>query len=117
MAGGITSIEIYDDRVIADVWTGSTDQRAEIAHGAAGIARSNAVVRTGAYRGGIGAEVDGEDVSVVDTDEKSFYKELGTSDTPAHAAVIQAASQFGRYDGLRPRGGGTRSHRNPGARR
>lgn len=117
MAGEITSIEIYDDQVIRDVWAGTAEDRAQIAQQAAGIARGNAVVRTGRYRGGIGAEVDGDDVAVVDNDEASFYKELGTSDTPAHAAVIQAASQFGRYDGLQPRGGAGRSRRNPGARR
>lgn len=113
---GITSIELYDGQLAADVWTGSVDQRADIAHQAAGIARGNAVVRTGAYRGGIGAEVDGDEVAVVDTDPASFYKELGTVDTPPHAAVIQAASQFGRYDGLQPRGPRSASRRNAGAR-
>jgi hypothetical protein len=113
---GITSIEIYEDRVIADAWTGSTDQRAEIAQQAAGIARASAPVLTGRYKGGIGAEVAGDEVAVVDSDPVSRYKELGTSDTPAHAAVIQAASQFGRYDGLQPRGTAARSRRNAGAR-
>lgn len=113
---GVTSIEIYEDQLAADIWAGTVDDRAQVAHQAAEIARGAAPVLTGRYRGGMGAEVDGDEVDIVDDDPVSFYKELGTSDTSAHAVVIQAASQFGRYDGLQPRGGVARSRREAGAR-
>lgn len=84
------------------------EQRAQIAHMAAEDARSTAPVLTGEYRDGIGVVVDGEDVSIVDEDPTAIHKEYGTSRTPAHATLINAASGYGIYVGAMPRGAGRR---------
>lgn len=97
-------VTVFPDQAIAEARRVSTPQRVEIAHQIAGIAQGNAPVLTGAYRDGIGVEVNGDEVSVVDTDPDSVYKEFGTSDTPAHAVLVEAAKQFGRYTGWQPRG-------------
>ncbi|QXB17891.1 HK97 gp10 family phage protein [Corynebacterium coyleae] len=83
--------------------SGSFDERVRIAKEIMMDARPLAPVLTGAYRGGIDIKVDGLDVSVVDSDEDAIYKEYGTSDTPAHAALTTAAMKHGRYRGMRPR--------------
>lgn len=80
----------------------STEKRAEIANQAADIARGTAPVDTGEYRGGIGTSVSGFDVKIFDDDPEAGYKEYGTSDTPAHASVTDAARKFGRYTGIQP---------------
>ncbi|MDU0478389.1 hypothetical protein QVA66_03940 [Staphylococcus chromogenes] len=82
----------------------SFNQRREIAAEIVDLARSAAPVRSGAYRGGMSVEVNDDSVAVVDDDPTSFYKEYGTSDTPAHAALTNAAMGFGRYSGMRPKG-------------
>lgn len=79
----------------------STEQRAEIASQAADIARSAAPVQTGEYQGGIGTSVSGTDVMLFDSDPEAGYKEYGTSDTPAHMTLTNAARKFGRYFGSR----------------
>lgn len=81
----------------------STPRRVRIAQEAASIARSTAAVLTGEYRDGIGVEVSGDHVMIVDDDPDAIHKEYGTSRTAAHAAVTNAASQFGRYRGTQPR--------------
>lgn len=83
---------------------GSQEDRVEIAEKIAADARPLAPVVSGDYRGGIEVEQSsGFRVSVVDTDENAIYKEYGTSDTPAHAALTTAAMKYGRYRGMRPR--------------
>ena len=82
---------------------GSFDDRKRIAERIMIDARPLAPVLTGAYRGGIGVKTDGQDVSVVDSDEDAIYKEYGTSDTPAHAALTTVAMKYGRYRGMTPR--------------
>jgi hypothetical protein len=96
-------VTLYRAELLAEARTLSTDQRVEVAHEIAEIAIDDAAVLTGKYRGGIGVEVEGEHVAVVDTDEDSPFKEYGTSDTPAHAALTEAAMQFGRYSGWQPK--------------
>ena len=80
-------------------------QRQKIGNAIVGAARSAAPILTGAYYGGISVETHGLMVSVVDTDETSIHKEYGTSDTPAHAALTNAALSYGRYSGMRPKRG------------
>lgn len=80
----------------------STEQRAQIASQIADVARSSAPVLTGEYKGGIGTSVDGVDVQVFDDDPEAGFKEYGTSDTPAHATLTDAARRFGRYTGTTP---------------
>ncbi len=103
MAG--VRVTVYSRQAIAEAYRVSTEQRARIAHQAAAIARDRAPVETGEYRDGIGVEVEGDKVRLVDNDDEAFYKEYGTSDTPAHATLTDAARQFGRYSGFQPRGG------------
>jgi bacteriophage HK97-gp10 putative tail-component len=98
-------ITVYDQRARADAYRASTEGRAQIAHQAADIARDRAPVDTGEYRDGIGVEVAGDSVRIVDNDDESVYKEYGTEDTPAHATLTDAARQFGRYSGFQPKGG------------
>lgn len=85
---------------------GSHEDRVEIAEKIAADARALAPIVTGAYRNGIHVRADDAfSVSVVDDDETAIHKEYGTSDTPAHAALITAAMKYGRYRGMRPRKG------------
>lgn len=98
-------VTVYSRQAVVEAYRASTEQRARIAHEAAGIARGRAPVETGEYRDGIGVEVDGDSVRIVDNDPEAFYKEYGTSDTPAHATLTDAARQFGRYTGFQPKGG------------
>ncbi len=65
-------------------------------------ARAAAPVLTGKYRDGVGVTVSGTDVKLVDEDDLAIHKEYGTSDTPAHATLINAASAYGTYHGRRP---------------
>lgn len=97
-------VTVYAAQAVAEARQISNPERAKIAEQAAGIARGNAPVLTGAYRGGIGVEAGGSRVAIVDTDEDAIYKEYGTSDTPAHMALTNAARQFGRYTGWQARG-------------
>lgn len=95
---------IYREQATREAYTESTDGRAEIAGQAADLARATAPVRSGEFLSGIGVEVNGADVTLVDDDPEAFWKEYGTADTPAHATLTRAASQFGRYSGMSPRG-------------
>ena len=100
-------LTIYKDRVRKYATReGSFDGRMEIAEEIAADARALAPIVTGAYRNGIHVRADDAfSVSVVDDDETAIHKEYGTSDTPAHAALITAAMKYGRYRGMRPRKG------------
>ena len=69
------------------------NQRMKIAAQIANSARAAAPVLTGRYRDGIAVESDG----------LTIHKEYGTSDTPAHAALTNAAIEYGRYSGTQPR--------------
>lgn len=97
-------IRVFDAQLLAEARRLTTPQRVDIAERIADEARADAPVRTGEYRGGMGVETDGDFVRVVDTDDEAFYKEYGTSDTPAHASITNAARRHGRYRGMQPRG-------------
>ena len=86
-----------------EAYESSTEQRAQIAHQIGDEARAEAPVLTSAYRDGVSVEVDGSDVMIVDNDPDAFYKEYGTSKTPAHATLTNAASRHGAYTGFSPR--------------
>ncbi len=102
MAG--VRIRVFDAALLAEARRLTTPQRVEIAEKIADEARADAPVRTGEYRGGIDVETSGDLVRVVDTDPEAAYKEYGTSDTPAHASVTNAARRRGRYRGVQPKG-------------
>jgi hypothetical protein len=96
-------VTAYVDQAIREAYRLSTPERAHIAHEVAAEGRADAPVRSGQYRDGIGVEVNGDTVMVVDNDPEAFYKEYGTEDTPAHAALTDAARRHGRYSGYQPR--------------
>lgn len=79
----------------------TTNGRAAIARLAAGYARSTAPVVTGAYRNGIRVIVNQGtgDVDLVDDDPLAIIKEYGTTDTPAHLTLTNAARRHGRLSG------------------
>lgn len=95
-------ITLYPEVLQREARRLSTEDRVEIAHEIAGEAVADAPVLTGHYRDGIQVEDDGERVAVVDNDPDSFYKEYGTSDTPAHATLTDAARRHGKYTGMQP---------------
>lgn len=98
-------VTVFDDQARREARRISLDDRVEIARQAASDARASAPVYTGEYRDGIDVSVQGDRVFIVDDDEEAIFKEYGTSDTPAHAALTDAARQHGRYSGWKPRGG------------
>ncbi|MCM6778032.1 HK97 gp10 family phage protein [Nocardia sp. CDC159] len=99
----VARLTIFDDIVTRSARVFSTARRREIAADIAAEARAAAPVLTGQYRDGIAVEASGDDVRVVDNDPDAVYKEYGTSDTPAHAALTDAARRRGRYSGWQPR--------------
>lgn len=103
MAGVRVRVRVFAAEALRGARALSTDQRAQIAREAAADARADAPVQTGEYRDGIGVEVEGDVVRIVDNDPESVYKEYGTVDTPAHAVLTDAARKRGRYTGWNPR--------------
>lgn len=99
MASRLILFPGLDDEVRAETVQGREEIAAEIA----ALARSDAPVLTGAYRDGIAVRTYGERVLVVDEDDDAVFKEYGTVDTPAHAALTDAARAYGRYSGWQPR--------------
>ncbi|NKS17315.1 HK97 gp10 family phage protein [Rhodococcus hoagii] len=98
-------VRVFRDVAAREARRISTSDRRKLAGQIANEARAAAPVLTGDYRDGIGVEVQGDRVFVVDDDPDAVFKEYGTSDTPAHAAMTDAARQYGKYSGWRPRGG------------
>jgi hypothetical protein len=95
-------VTVFTAQALAEARKLSRDGRVQIAEQAASVARGSSPVLTGTFRGGIGVETSGDSVSIVNTDEDAFYIEYGTSDTPAHATMTNAARRFGRYTGMSP---------------
>lgn len=98
-------ITIFKDRVRRSLRKKSLSDRIEIAEEIAARARVRAPRLTGAYAEGMGVAVEGTKVSVVNEDPTAWHKEYGTSKTPAHAVLTNAAMEFGRYQGMRPKRG------------
>lgn len=100
------TVTIFHRRLPATVRRESFKAREKIASKIVAEAKLSAPVVSGAYVRGMSVTTDGGMfVRVVDNDETSIHKEYGTSDTPAHAALTNAAMGYGRYSGTRPRGG------------
>lgn len=95
-------ITVFDAEVTRLARELSTEERAQIAHQAAGDARASARVDTGEFRAGVGVEVDGDTVRIVNNDETAGFKEYGTADTEPQATVTNAARRYGRYSGMQP---------------
>lgn len=103
MASGVR-VTVYGAQAVREAVHLSTVARVEIAERGAADARGRAPVVTGEYRAGIHPEVAGTSVKVVDDDPEAFYKEYGTSDTPAHATLTDSMRKFGKYSGFQPKG-------------
>lgn len=97
-------ITVYDAVVRREARRLSTPERVEVAENIVSDARAVAPVRTGEYQTGMQVEVDGDNVSAVDNDPESGWKEYGTADTPAHATLTNAARRYGKYTGVQPKG-------------
>lgn len=95
------AVRVRIDRAGArrDAHRTSFDDRRRIARRAVDEARSEAPVLTGDYRDGMDVRTSGDDVLLVDTDPDAVHKEYGTSSTPAHMTMINAASRYGAYSG------------------
>lgn len=59
--------------------------------------------QTGRYAGSFAVDTS-DGVRVRSSDTTSIHKEYGTSDTPPHAALTEAAMRYGTYQGTQPRG-------------
>lgn len=94
---------VFPKKAKAQARETTANKRTTIARMAAAQARASAPVLTGAYKGGVTVRTEGPRVFLEDTDDTAFYKEYGTSDTPAHAALTDAARSYGRYSGFQPR--------------
>ncbi|MCC3311528.1 hypothetical protein [Nocardia africana] len=101
---GSARLTVFDGVVNRSARVLSTPRRREITKEIVEEARATAPVLTGEFRDGIREDIHGNDVDVVDDDPDAMYKEYGTSDTPAHATLTDAARKRGRYSGWQPRG-------------
>lgn len=81
----------------------SRPELVKIAGQISGDASGFAPRRTGRYAGSFAVET-ADGVRVRSSDDTAIHKEYGTSDTPAHAALTEAAMRYGKYSGTRPRG-------------
>jgi len=96
-------ITIYDKAVRGEAKELARPDLVTVAGKIAGDASGFAPRRTGIYAGSFTVD-SSEGVRVVSSDTTSIHKEYGTSDTPAHAALTEAAMRYGKYSGTRPRG-------------
>lgn len=97
-------LTIYAGQAVAEAQTIARPDLIKVAGLIAGDASGFAPVLTGAYAGSFAVETS-NGIRVVSSDNTSIHKEYGTSDTPAHAALTEAAMRYGKYTGTRPRGG------------
>lgn len=95
-------VTVFDAEAIREAIELSTEDRARIAHEIADEARATAHVDTGEFQGGVGVEVNGTHVAVVNNDETAGFKEYGTSDTAPQATMTNAARRHGKYSGIQP---------------
>lgn len=100
----LVRLTIFDGIIERSAKALSRNDRREVAAEIAADARSQAPVVTGAYRDGISVADIGGEPAVVDDDPDAIYKEYGTVDTPAHAALTDAARHHGKYSGWQPHG-------------
>lgn len=95
-------ITVFPDEAIRQARRLSVDGRTEIAEQAADDARATARVDSGEFKAGVGVEVSGDLVRIVNNDETAGFKEYGTSDTEPQATMTNAARRYGKYSGMTP---------------
>lgn len=103
MADVQVKVTIYEREAVRQARRIARPDLVKIAGKVSGDASGFAPVRTGKYAGSFSVQT-GNGVRVVSSDDRSFYKEYGTSKTPAHAALTEAAMRYGKYSGMQPRG-------------
>lgn len=96
-------ITIFDEVARRQAREISQERRVEIGGQIASDASSFAPRLTGEYASSFAVEESGTQVQVVSNDDTAIHKEYGTSDTPAHASLTEAAMRYGKYSGTRPR--------------
>lgn len=96
-------ITIFDQVARGEARQLARPELVKIAGQISGDASGFAPRRTGMYAGSFTVD-SSEGVRVVSSDTTAIHKEYGTSDTPAHAALTEAAMRYGKYSGTRPRG-------------
>jgi hypothetical protein len=101
--GGRVRIEVYAALAIAEAKLGTKAGLEAIAQAIVDDARGSAPVDTGEFRDSMAVTSAGDKVYAEAGDERSLYIEYGTSDTPAHGTMTNAARKFGKYTGMQPR--------------
>ncbi len=99
----MAKVTLYDV-LPALVAEAAADALGEIAGDIANDARAAVPVESGEWKSGISSEKTDLYGLVTSSDPESFYKEYGTSDTPAHMALTNAARKYGKYTGMTGRG-------------
>lgn len=97
------TITIFKDAAQREAKVLARPDLVKIAGKIAGDATGFAPRRTGRYAGSFAVDT-ANGVRVRSSDDTAIHKEYGTSDTPAHAALTEAAMRYGRYQGTQPRG-------------
>lgn len=100
----LAKVTVFDDVARQEARQIGRPDLVSIAGKIAGDASGFAPRRTGRYAGSFSVETS-NGVRVVSSDNTAIHKEYGTSDTPAHASLTEAAMRYGKYKGTRPRGG------------
>lgn len=100
----LAKVTVFDDVARQEARQIARPDLVSIAGKIAGDASGFAPRRTGRYAGSFSVETS-NGVRVVSSDNTAIHKEYGTSDTPAHASLTEAAMRYGKYKGTRPRGG------------
>ena len=95
-------ITIFDKQARREAREGSQKGLVEIAEQIAEDAQGFAPELTGRFAASFYVD-DTDGVRVASADDTAIHKEYGTSDTPAHASLTEAAMQYGKYSGTRPR--------------
>jgi hypothetical protein len=103
MAGGVR-VTVFGAEAIREARASIMPDLEHVGEQIVADARASAPVRRGDYRDGVELEVSGDQVRVVDNDPAAGFKEYGTSDTPAHATLTDAARRYGKYSGVQPKG-------------
>lgn len=104
MAIGGVRIVIYPGIAEAEARTGLGAALLQIATEIAAQAAQSVPVESGEWQSGIHATGGaGAKAYVMSDDEESIYKEYGTSHSPAHGTLTNAARAYGKYTGMEPR--------------
>ncbi|RTL65908.1 MAG: HK97 gp10 family phage protein [Pseudonocardiaceae bacterium] len=96
----MSKVTLYMGVCFATAAKGAADELGKIAEQVAGDARGSVPVESGEWRAGISGGQEGDIGMVRSSDPESFWKEYGTSDTPAHMTLTNAARKYGKYSGM-----------------